>query len=289
LYYEYQRWYDPSIGRFISPDPKHGHLSNPQSLNLYIYVMDQPTSLTDPTGLDACGWNPLSWGGCVNNATQAASNWWNSQDQTTKLAIIAVVATVAIVATAGLAAPALLPLIATGIAIGAGTSAASYAAATMASGGTITAKGLLTSIAIGGFFGAVSFGTYGAVAGAAAGVGLSSAATFALGAAASFAATSAIQGITDSSSPADLSQLGSNYAAATSNRITAMSQASSNPNCSAAVQPVVTAVFMGGFLMTASTWAFHVGGRANTVGYVLLGAGFVFVGAGLGYALSQCS
>jgi len=54
LYYEYQRWYDPTIGRFISPDPRHGHLSNPQSLNLYIYVLDLPTSLTDPSGLD---WN----------------------------------------------------------------------------------------------------------------------------------------------------------------------------------------------------------------------------------------
>ncbi len=54
LYYDLHRWYDPSIGRFISPDPKHGHLSNPQSLNLYIYVVDRPTSLTDPTGAAWC-------------------------------------------------------------------------------------------------------------------------------------------------------------------------------------------------------------------------------------------
>jgi len=52
LYYEYQRWYDPSIGRFISADPFRGHRSNPQSLNSYIYVQDTPTSATDPTGLD---------------------------------------------------------------------------------------------------------------------------------------------------------------------------------------------------------------------------------------------
>ncbi len=32
LYYYYHRWYDPSIGRFISLDPKEGKLSNPQSL-----------------------------------------------------------------------------------------------------------------------------------------------------------------------------------------------------------------------------------------------------------------
>src|SRR5439155_10593813 len=52
LYYEYQRWYDPSIGRFISQDPLAGHLSNPQSLNPYVYVTDTPTSSTDPTGMD---------------------------------------------------------------------------------------------------------------------------------------------------------------------------------------------------------------------------------------------
>jgi hypothetical protein len=51
LYYEYQRWYDPSIGRFISQDPFAGHLSNPQTLNPYVYVVDSPTSLTDPSGL----------------------------------------------------------------------------------------------------------------------------------------------------------------------------------------------------------------------------------------------
>jgi uncharacterized protein RhaS with RHS repeats len=51
LYYEYQRWYDPSIGRFISQDPLPGSMLNPQSLNRYVYVLNQPTLLTDPTGL----------------------------------------------------------------------------------------------------------------------------------------------------------------------------------------------------------------------------------------------
>lgn len=75
LYYDYQRWYDPSIGRFISADPSQGQLSNPESLNVYIYVSDRPTSMTDPTGLDACGWNPLSWGSCFNDAVQTANNY----------------------------------------------------------------------------------------------------------------------------------------------------------------------------------------------------------------------
>jgi len=51
LYYEYQRWYDPSIGRFISADPVSGSLNNPQSLNPYVYSANVPTTLTDPTGM----------------------------------------------------------------------------------------------------------------------------------------------------------------------------------------------------------------------------------------------
>ena len=52
MYYDYQRWYDPSIGRFISQDPLPGQKSNPQTLNPYVYVLDSPTSLTDPSGMD---------------------------------------------------------------------------------------------------------------------------------------------------------------------------------------------------------------------------------------------
>jgi hypothetical protein len=40
------------MGRFMSPDPLGGHLELPQSLNKYAYVMNNPLSLTDPTGLD---------------------------------------------------------------------------------------------------------------------------------------------------------------------------------------------------------------------------------------------
>jgi RHS repeat-associated protein len=42
-----------SLGRFMTPDPMGGHLENPQSLNKYAYVLNNPTSLTDPTGLDS--------------------------------------------------------------------------------------------------------------------------------------------------------------------------------------------------------------------------------------------
>jgi len=51
LYYEYQRWYDASTGRFLSQDSLAGFVSLPQSLNRYVYVSNTPTSLVDPSGM----------------------------------------------------------------------------------------------------------------------------------------------------------------------------------------------------------------------------------------------
>lgn len=46
------RHYASSLGRFMSPDPLGGHNEDPQTLNRYAYVRNNPLSLTDPTGLD---------------------------------------------------------------------------------------------------------------------------------------------------------------------------------------------------------------------------------------------
>ena len=46
------RYLGSSLGRFMSPDPMGGHLQDPQTLNRYAYVRNNPLSLTDPTGLD---------------------------------------------------------------------------------------------------------------------------------------------------------------------------------------------------------------------------------------------
>jgi hypothetical protein len=43
---------DSAEGHWLSPDPLAGDISNPQSLNRYAYVLDNPTTLTDPLGLD---------------------------------------------------------------------------------------------------------------------------------------------------------------------------------------------------------------------------------------------
>jgi RHS repeat-associated protein len=44
------RHYTP-VGRWLSPDPLGGDLTNPQSLNRYAHALNNPTTLTDPLGL----------------------------------------------------------------------------------------------------------------------------------------------------------------------------------------------------------------------------------------------
>jgi RHS repeat-associated protein len=47
------RVYDPSLGRFLSVDPVFEFPTNMQSLNPYSYVLNNPLSMTDPTGYSA--------------------------------------------------------------------------------------------------------------------------------------------------------------------------------------------------------------------------------------------
>jgi RHS repeat-associated protein len=44
------RWYSPSIGRFISPDSLVAQPGNPQALNRYAYVSNNPLRYIDPSG-----------------------------------------------------------------------------------------------------------------------------------------------------------------------------------------------------------------------------------------------
>ena len=50
LYYYEARYYDSAIGRFVSLDPWFGDVSDPQSLNKYSYVRNNPMNYVDPTG-----------------------------------------------------------------------------------------------------------------------------------------------------------------------------------------------------------------------------------------------
>ena len=50
LYYYNARYYDPELGRFISADTIVPDPTNPQSLNRYSYVKNNPLKYTDPSG-----------------------------------------------------------------------------------------------------------------------------------------------------------------------------------------------------------------------------------------------
>ncbi len=50
LYYFKARYYDPSIGRFISQDPAEGQDERPDSYQKYLYAYGNPLFYTDPTG-----------------------------------------------------------------------------------------------------------------------------------------------------------------------------------------------------------------------------------------------
>jgi RHS repeat-associated protein len=54
LYYYGSRWYDPALGRFIQPDSIVPDPYNPQDLNRFSYVRNNPLRYTDPTGHRAC-------------------------------------------------------------------------------------------------------------------------------------------------------------------------------------------------------------------------------------------
>jgi RHS repeat-associated protein len=160
LYYYYQRFYDPSTGRFISPDLSLGRLSNPESLNLYIYVLNRPTSLIDPSGLD--WWNPWSW-----------TPQQQAQAFTILVVAIAVVAVVATVVTFGATAP--LAVAAIGAAVGAASSSTIY---TVTAGDKATLGGAALSALTGAIAGAIGGGA-GGLAGS---IAVKGAFQFALGA-----------------------------------------------------------------------------------------------------------
>src|SRR3989339_239306 len=50
LYYYGQRYYQPEVGRFTQPDPVLKNLNDPQALNEYGYVQNNPVKYVDPEG-----------------------------------------------------------------------------------------------------------------------------------------------------------------------------------------------------------------------------------------------
>src|SRR5207253_817647 len=50
LLYLRARYYDTTLGRFASTDPLQGSLTQPLSLNRYLYANSNPVSNVDPSG-----------------------------------------------------------------------------------------------------------------------------------------------------------------------------------------------------------------------------------------------
>jgi RHS repeat-associated protein len=66
LYYYGARYYDPTIGRFISADTLVLNPANPQSLNRYSYALNNPLRYVDPTGHIEINWGTNIYTGQPN-------------------------------------------------------------------------------------------------------------------------------------------------------------------------------------------------------------------------------
>ena len=54
LDYAFARYYNSRLGRFMSTDPLAGDITDPQTLNRYAYVRNNPVNFTDPSGMWLC-------------------------------------------------------------------------------------------------------------------------------------------------------------------------------------------------------------------------------------------
>jgi len=61
LFHMGARYYDPTIGRFIQRDPVRGFVSDPLSLNRYIYCGNNPINFIDPKGLECNTYSDYFW------------------------------------------------------------------------------------------------------------------------------------------------------------------------------------------------------------------------------------
>jgi RHS repeat-associated protein len=131
LYYIGARWMDPELGRWLSLDPQLGKLSAPQTLNRYVYCVNNPLKFTDPTG---------------EGLWKSVGKWWDKNWKT--VAIVAAV--VAITVVTGGAGGVLAAM-----AIGAASQGAIYAAE---AGSSFSMQGLAINMGIGAAAGAIGYG-----------------------------------------------------------------------------------------------------------------------------------
>jgi RHS repeat-associated protein len=72
LYQMGARWYDPALGRWIQADTIVPEPGNPQALNRYSYVYNNPLRYTDPSG-----YGPPDW---WDRIVKAIREWWESDE-----------------------------------------------------------------------------------------------------------------------------------------------------------------------------------------------------------------
>ena len=139
LYYLQSRYYDPSVGRFISPDSiNYLDPNTPTGLNLYVYCGNNPVMYVDSTGHS---WESF-WSG--------VGNWWNDNwDIVVGITLTVGFATISI-ATAGIGT------VVIGVLVG-GTLGAGFGALSAAINGDDIGYGALLGL-IGGALGGLSGG-----------------------------------------------------------------------------------------------------------------------------------
>jgi RHS repeat-associated protein len=79
LYYYGARYYDPIIGRFISPDSIVQNPANPQTLNRYSYCANNPLIYTDPSGYGFFGIDTII-GAIIGAVVSGRQSGWNPKD-----------------------------------------------------------------------------------------------------------------------------------------------------------------------------------------------------------------
>ncbi len=81
LYYFNARWYDPTVGRFISEDPARF------GANWYRYAASNPLKYFDPTGLNEVSWDTTIFdAGDYHTDTPENENYENVEETTTEVA-----------------------------------------------------------------------------------------------------------------------------------------------------------------------------------------------------------
>jgi RHS repeat-associated protein len=152
-YYNFgSRWYDPSIGRFITQDSSSGNQADGESLDRYVYADNNPEKNVDPNGHSWLSAFKSTASHALGSLASAASNAWNSLPPPVQTVVTVAAVTGVIVATGGAAAPAILA----GAAAMGGLSAAVSVGQEVASGQSVSAEAALSGFSAGFALGPVA-------------------------------------------------------------------------------------------------------------------------------------